>query len=216
MPLILRLVLLLLLIGSISGCQDAWFGALEKVGLEKRELLRGRIEKAQAQQAETEQAYVSALEQFRAVVAFDGGNLERTYDKLSSRYTQAEEEARALDERIDAIEDVANALFKEWQGELETFSDASLKARSQTELRTTKNRCAALLKAMRRAEQSFKKPLARLRDRVLYLKHNLNAQAIGELKGELAKIESGAELLKRDLDAANSEADAFLMTLKDA
>jgi hypothetical protein len=42
---------------------------------------------------------------------------------------------------------------------------------------------------MRRAEQSIDPVLAALRDNVLYRKHNLNASAVGALKGELASID---------------------------
>jgi hypothetical protein len=208
-----RLILLAVAALLLLGCQDAWFGALEKVGVEKRELLQSRVEKAKAQQGEAEQAYLDALEQFRAVVAFDGGELERVYERLSARYDEADAEARGFTDRIDAIEQVGSALVEEWQAELREYDDATLRARSQAELKQTQARLKVLLAAMRRAQNSFAKPLKRLHDRVLFLKHNLNAQAIGSLKSELPQMEAAVDTLKRDLDAASREADQFLQSL---
>jgi hypothetical protein len=52
--------------------------------------------------------------------------------------------------------------------------------------------------------------LENLNDYVLYLKHNLNAQAIGSLRGEVASIETDVDKLVSDIQVSISEADAFL------
>ena len=53
-----------------------------------------------------------------------------------------------------------------------------------------------------------------LRDNTLYLKHNLNAQAIGALKSEFAGIERDITLLIRNMNKAISESQQFIATLK--
>jgi hypothetical protein len=52
--------------------------------------------------------------------------------------------------------------------------------------------------------------LTRLNDYVLFLKHNLNARAVGALGEELGSIESDVQTLIRDIETAISEADRFL------
>ena len=56
--------------------------------------------------------------------------------------------------------------------------------------------------------------LAHLNDYVLYLKHNLNAQAIGTLRKEVTRIEISVKELIRDMENSISEADQFLKNLK--
>ena len=56
--------------------------------------------------------------------------------------------------------------------------------------------------------------LDNLKDYVLFLKHNLNAQAIGSLKGEAASIETDVERLVRDIQRSVQEADAFLKEIE--
>lgn len=199
-----------LLVLALGACQSAYYGALETVGIEKREVLVDRVATARKAQAQAQEAYVDALDAFRAVVAFDGGDLERTYNRLRGKAEGAREQASALGGRIDAVESVANALFKEWEAELAQYRDASLRARSREQLAQTKARSAQVLAAMRRAQASFEPALARLEDQVLFLKHNLNASAIGSIRDELPRVQADADRLKRDIEAAVAEADRFL------
>ena len=67
---------------------------------------------------------------------------------------------------------------------------------------------------MKRAESSMEPVLAQFRDQVLYLKHNLNAQAIGALRGETLDIEKEIQRLISDMNASIQEADRFISGLK--
>jgi hypothetical protein len=70
------------------------------------------------------------------------------------------------------------------------------------------------MKAMRRAEARIEPVLTPLRDQVLYLKHNLNAQAIASLQSELGRVEGDVSSLIREMEAAIREADAFIVSLE--
>lgn len=52
-----------------------------------------------------------------------------------------------------------------------------------------------------------------LRDNTLYLKHNLNAAAIGSLKSEFAGLEREINRAIKDMQIAIAESDRFLATL---
>jgi len=52
--------------------------------------------------------------------------------------------------------------------------------------------------------------LAKLNDYVLYLKHNLNAKAIGSLSGEVISIEKDVAKLIKDMNASIDEAQNFI------
>jgi hypothetical protein len=66
---------------------------------------------------------------------------------------------------------------------------------------------------MKKADARLEPALQPLRDQVLFLKHNLNAKAIGSLSKEVAVIESKVDDLVRDMEASIREADAFIATL---
>jgi uncharacterized membrane protein YqgA involved in biofilm formation len=67
---------------------------------------------------------------------------------------------------------------------------------------------------MKKAETSMTPVLAQFKDQVLYLKHNLNAAAVGSLKGETVDIEKEIQNLIRDMNSSIREADAFIQGLE--
>ena len=66
---------------------------------------------------------------------------------------------------------------------------------------------------MKRAEGRLEPALRPLRDQVLFLKHNLNAQAIAGLKGEVIQVDAKVGQLVAEIDRATAEADRFIAGL---
>ena len=209
-----RLFLLCALLLPLGGCQTAYYGTMEKLGIHKRDILADRVEEARDSQQEAKQQFKSALEQFSALTDFDGGDLEAVYSDLNDEFEQSEEAAEAVQRRIAAVEDVAEALFGEWQDELSLYSNQKLRSSSEQKLRATKRKYSQLLTAMQRAEKKIKPVLDVFRDQVLFLKHNLNAQAISSLKSELRSVESNVASLVAAMEKSIGEADAFIRTLE--
>ena len=67
---------------------------------------------------------------------------------------------------------------------------------------------------MKAAEKRIAPVLAVLRDQVLFLKHNLNARAIGALQGEYRTLQSNVDQLMADMQRAIDEADSFIRRLQ--
>ncbi len=198
----------------LAGCSSAYYETMETFGFEKRDLLVDRVEDARDAQDDASEQFTDALDQFRATVNFDGGDLEKTYDRLNKEYERSVDQADEVRKRIDDVESVAEDLFKEWEGEIDEYSSAQLKSESQAMLRDTRARYGELMTAMRRAEASMDPVLESFQDQVLVLKHNLNARAIGALKGELASIERDTEVLVAQMQQSIAEADAFIASMK--
>lgn len=199
---------------QLGGCRSAMYSALEAVGIEKRDLFIRRISNAREAQESAKEQFASALDQFRSVVQVDGGDLERTYDRLNREYERSRSDAQAVTARIDAVEQVAEDLFREWEDELDQYSNAALRRDSQRLLSDTRQRYAALMKTMRRAESSMEPVLAMFQDQVLTLKHNLNAQAVGSLRREMASIERQTAELIKAMERAIAESNEFIAAMK--
>ena len=210
----MRTFLLILSIVMLTSCQSAYYSTMEKVGVHKRDILAVRVNKAQEAQQDAQQEFKSALEQFSSLIKFDGGNLQKQYEQTNDQYQACNEAAANVSERINSIEDVAEALFDEWQDELDMYTNPKLKQESKAKLNSTQRQYKQLLSTMRQAESSMAPVLDSLRDNTLYLKHNLNAQAIGALKSEFAGIERDITLLIRNMNKAISESQQFIATLK--
>lgn len=198
----------------LSGCESTYYNAMEKVGFHKRDILIDRIEDVQTAQHDGQEQFKSALEQFKAVVDFNGGELEVLYDKLNDEYENSVDAADTIRDRIDGVSSVADALFNEWEDELEQYSNGSLRRDSERQLKTTQKKYQRLMRSMRQAEQSIDPVLNTFKDNVLYLKHNLNARAISSLKGELSNINNDVSSLLASIQQSISESDAFIQQLK--
>lgn len=209
-------ILILALLPLLFGCSSAYYGAMERVGKEKRHILKSRVESTRQEQGEAQEEFQSAYERFQSVTNYDGGNVETVYRDLADALDSSESKAGRVSERIDAVERVATDLFEEWEGELEQIQNRDLRRQSATRLRSTRTRYDGLMAAMRRSEQRMDPVLQAFRDQVLYLKHNLNARAIASLEGTVGSIEGDVKRLLDELGRSIREADAFLETLDDA
>ena len=207
-------IFLLTTVISLTACETVVYDALEKVGYHKRDILIDRIDAAQASQTEGQEQFKSALEQFKSVINFDGGDLEVTYDLLNDEYEASVDAADEIHDRINSVENVADALFDEWQDELEQYSNASLRRDSERQLKDTRRRYSKVLGAMRRAEKAIDPVLASLKDNTLYLKHNLNARAIASLKNELGTVDNDVNALLTAMQQAINESNAFIDELR--
>jgi hypothetical protein len=197
-----------------GGCRSAYYAAYEKVGVYKRDLLKRNVVAARDEQKEAGDQFKDALTRLRELYAFSGGNLEKSYDRLQAEYDDCAGQAEGVRERIRQVETVAEDLFAEWEQEIDEITTPSLKAGSRSQLQRTRERYSALHRALTEAEASMTPVLTQLRDHVLYLKHNLNAQAIASLKGEAASIQTDISRLITQMNAAIARADEFIRTLE--
>jgi septation ring formation regulator EzrA len=118
------------------------------------------------------------------VVSVEPSKLQSVYKKLSSSYEDAEEQAGEVSDHIDRVEDVSQAKYAE------------------------------LIKAMRRAESRMAPVLSAFKDNVLFLKHNLNTQAITSLKSELNGIQNNVGTLIREMEVSIAESQDFIRDME--
>lgn len=206
-------LLSLFLVLFSTGCQKAYYSTMEKFGVHKRDIMVDRVEKARDSQQDAKEQFQSALEKFSQVLNYKGGKLEDKYKTLQTEYEKSEAKASDVNDRINAVEDVSEALFDEWEDELDQYSNQTLKRDSERKLDRTRRQYEQLIKAMRKAEAKIAPVLKAFHDQVLYLKHNLNAQAIASLQSELVAIEYDIAVLIKEMEKSIGEADSFIKSM---
>ncbi|MDN3485060.1 DUF2959 domain-containing protein [Pseudoalteromonas sp. APC 3224] len=194
----------------LSGCQSAYYSAMEKVGVHKRDILIDRVEETKDSQQESQEEFQSALERLTTLINFDGGELQDAYNQLNDDYESSLTAANEVSSNINKVEDVADALFDEWSDELEQYKSASLKRQSSKKLAATQRQFSQLLRSMRSAESKMEPVLSSLQDNVLYLKHNLNAQAVAAIKGEFTNLKRDIQLLMNDMNKSIEDSNKFI------
>lgn len=197
----------------LVGCSSAYYSAYEKFGVHKRDLLKKRVVAARDDQKEAGEQFKDALTRIKELYGFDGGDLEKVYDSLKSDFDRSSTKAEDVRKRVKEVESVANDLFAEWEKEIKDISSASLQSKSRDQLRDTRNRYEDLHQALKRAENSMEPVLTQFRDQVLFLKHNLNAQALSSLQKEALNIQDDISKLLTEMDRSIREADSFIKAL---
>ncbi len=197
----------------LAGCQTVYFKTMETFGYHKRDILVDRVEDARDAQQDAKKQFKTALQKFTELTGFKGGDLEEKYNRLNAEYESSKARADAVSARIDEVESVAKALFDEWENELAQYRNADLRKSSRQKLEQTRSRYRQLITAMKKAEKKIAPVLGAFHDQVLFLKHNLNAQAVASLRDELTSVETDISALIREMEASIREADAFISAM---
>uniref|UniRef100_UPI0021476BDE DUF2959 domain-containing protein n=1 Tax=Endozoicomonas sp. ONNA2 TaxID=2828741 RepID=UPI0021476BDE len=195
-------------------CQSTYYSAMEKVGIHKRDIMVDRIEDTQTAQEQAQVQFQSALEQFQSVINFEGGDLEAAYNDLNSEYKDSLAAAERVRERIASVQGVSEALFDEWEDELNLYKSHSLRRASAQKLKDTRRQYQRMMVSLENSEQRMQPVLDAFRDQVLYLKHNLNARAISALKGEFSTIKADIDRLISDMQVSIDQSRQFIQALK--
>ncbi len=199
---------------ALTGCASVQYSALEKVGIHKRDILVDRVEDARDAQAETREQLVTAYEELSELVGYEGGELEKKYERLSKEVDRSRDATEDLDEHLADIDRVSEDLFDEWESELDLYSSAALKADQEQKLKLARRQFLKMRDRMQTARNRVDPVMAVLTDNVLFLKHSLNAQALAALRGQTAVLEGQVDALIRDMQVAIDEADAFINRMK--
>ncbi len=198
---------------ALSGCQTTYYNTMERFGVAKRDILVDRIKAARHTLQATKEQFNSTLDLFRSIVAIKAGASDEKYYELHTSLQRCQHRAKALNQRIYAVEEVAEALFAEWSGELKQYSSVPLRQESEKKMFDTRRRYSDLIRQMKLAAAKVDPVVVMMRDRVLFLKHNLNAQTVAALDEELKKVEGEVIALTRDMDKAILDADAFIQAM---
>lgn len=198
----------------LAGCASVQYSALEKVGIHKRDILVDRVEDARDAQTETREQLVTAYEELSALVGYEGGELEKKYERLSKEVERSRKATQDLDEHLSDIDRVSEDLFDEWESELDLYSNATLKADQKRKLALARRQFMTMRDRMQTARNRVDPVMAVLTDNVLFLKHSLNAQALAALRGQTAVLEGQVDALIRDMQVAIEEADAFISRMR--
>ncbi len=181
-----RVWVLLLSAVLLGGCSTVYYKTMEKFGYEKRDILVDRVEDARDSQNDAQETFRSSLERFQSVVDTPDTELKEQYAEISDAYEDSLASAEEVRDRIDKVQ----------------------------QLKETRVQYGQLISRMHDAEDRMEPVLQAFEDQVLYLKHNLNAQAIGSLENELVSIRQDVDSLIRNMEQSIAESEAFIQRFR--
>lgn len=207
------LPVLVVVLFTLTSCKSVYYGAYEKLGVYKRDLLKKRVVAARDEQKEASVEFKDALTRLKEITKYEGGRLETRYRQLQGDYDDCAQRVETVRTRIRDVETVAEDLFTEWEKEIKQIGTDSLRTNSRRQLNETRLRYDEMISALKKAEATMPPVLTKFQDYVLALKHTLNAEAVASLKGESANIQAEITKLISEMNASISRADEFLKDL---
>ena len=101
---------------SPNGVGASWgVPSIDTFYKEPRDVLVDRVEAARDVQQSAAEQFKSALEKFKAVTNFDGGDLEKKFNTLNSAFERSEDAADKVSGRVDRVVSATNSLLDEWR-----------------------------------------------------------------------------------------------------
>ena len=197
-----------------TGCRTSYYAVMEKFGQHKRDLLRQSLIDATEQQRDVEEQFKDALTRLQELTDSSGGELQERYEAFKSEYESSQSKADRVQSHIREIEQVADDLFDEWESEIIEIQSPGLSRKSRAKLSHTRARFEKMRSSLLLAGNAIEPVLIQMRDYVLYLKHNLNAQAIGSLKDETLQIEKDINDLINQMNRSIQETEHFIEMLE--
>lgn len=198
---------------ALRQFQQAYYRTKESLGQHKRDLVVLRVEEASESLLETKAYFLDALECFKSFVNVGQNDLDAQYHRLKAQFDFCDAHSQRIVEKINAIEEVSEALFSEWEAELKQYSSRSLRAQSRQQLKQSRRDYQQLLKTMHKAQKKIDPVLGAFRDQVLFLKHNLNANAIAALEKEFSDVTMDISQLIQAMEISIAEANQFVTVL---
>lgn len=195
-------------------CDNLYYQGRESLlGHHKRDIVVIQVEQTCNSLINTRDQFEDALQQFKNIVDVKESTLEHRYRLLQRQYDFCKSKSDDVSHRITAIEEVSGSLFKEWEDELGHYSNRALRSKSRQQLKTSRQQYSRLIRTMRKAESRIHPVLSAFNDQVLFLKHNLNAQAIAALQHEFIEIGVDISQLIEVMETTINEASQFVSTL---
>ncbi|NOT12311.1 MAG: DUF2959 domain-containing protein [Methylococcaceae bacterium] len=190
--------------------RSAYFNARESIGDHKRSIVVHQVEQACTSLQETRDEFQDALKHLKTLASIDDTSMDHRYNLLNRQYLYCRAKSENVSHKIRAIENVSEALFLEWEKELNEYSSKSLRNSSKLQLKMARQNYTRLIKSMQNAENKIQPVLLAFKDQVLYLKHNLNARAIAALQHEFVVIGIDISQLIHAMEQTITEASLFV------
>jgi hypothetical protein len=193
------------------GCKSSTdYAAMEKVGVERREILNQRLEAARNSQVEARGELEAALFALQRVPSAPASELPQIQKDLADRVGQVRDERGDLQSDIAAVESVASSMFADWELELAKSSDEQLREKSRTELEAMRAKYRRLIASLRNTDQRLSASIPMLEDQVMFLEHAATAGAPPPNAEKLDQVQEQISSLIEDLDGSIDSTQKFI------
>lgn len=130
------------------------------------------------------------LNKFKNIISGDDNLLDNKYALLNTQYEICLFQYNDVKKNFMKIENVKKSLFKEWNKELDFYSDFSLYRLSKKKLKISIKNYTTLMNNMHKFKQQTELILSLLKNQELSIKHNINLATVESQHHDFKKLET--------------------------
>lgn len=193
------IVVSLPLVVALSAC--AAFSSKKSEGLSRVDQLLAQVECVQAESETCKARTGEALDALEALVDSDfSGDPVAAYEQVTTSIDGSKAQGRKLASSVDSMKSLADDVFEDWTKSLESMTSPKLRERSQGRLDATRARYQAVLESVAAAQTAHEAFHAELDDHALFLEHDLNAESVKSIAGDVEDLDGRKEELDGSFD----------------
>ena len=125
--------------------RKAYYCTRESIGEHKREIVVYQVEQTCNKLQETKEEFEETLVRFKSLIHTNETSLDHRYNLLNRQYQFCRSKSDAVSNKIRAIQEVSEALFAEWENELNEYSNRTLRASSKQQLKAARQNYSRLI-----------------------------------------------------------------------
>ncbi|MBX3024356.1 DUF2959 family protein [bacterium] len=201
------LPLAILVLAGLGGCSTIYYAAMSQLGWAKADLLANRVQQARDAMDQARVQLADAVPDFEEARAAPHGAAVH-YQALRASFADAHENATLIRTRRAAVESAAEALFGEWQHEIDSAADPGLRQRRQQRYDAYHAPFTRLLDAMRGAEAALPPVLDGMQAALAALRHPTADTPVPTVPA------AAADRALRDLQIAVALANQYITVLE--
>lgn len=156
----------------------------------------------------------ATVDDYNEILQGEAEDNRAAYKKLQKALVKSEKTVDAVGSEADRMDLAANRYFNSWKASLSEFSSDEMRERSEARMNETRERYDSILQAGRSAGDAFRTFVTQLDDQIVFLGHDLNPAAIGDLQDEAEKLNEQADDLFTKVDETMRTAMKYRASLK--
>ncbi len=198
---------------TLTSCSSTSFSFSKQSdnGLNNVDELLTRVEKVQVEslvaKERVREAYKTLTDTVRPQFK---GDAVKQHELLTKSIKESQKQSKALAATIPALKSAAGVVFERWTKDLDGFSNARMRQRSQERMEATREQYETLLRQTLSAQLALDAFNSELNDHALFLGHDFNAESAGLIRDDVAALESRAVELDGRLDAAIGSSKTYI------
>ncbi len=201
-------------VAMLAGPRPAWSQIAGSEGIKQGERFAKTGDETAKAVVEARDQISKTLDAYNALVTQPTQDAKGDYKKLGKNLENAKQKIAAVRPKTDAMNAQAEAYFKLWESQVANINDASLNARGEERIASTRKEYEGILAKLREAASTLDPFLKDLSDHINFLGSDLRPEALASLKGDAEKLNNRGKTLFEQTDAAISSSNTFFAPLK--